>query len=67
MSNCRVATVESNGLIFYNGRFQPHHDFLALLIQDGIPVVRFRSSATKRLTQAQHLSSHSQEQDLVYI
>ncbi|TRY66866.1 hypothetical protein DNTS_033032, partial [Danionella cerebrum] len=35
------ATMESNGLIFYNGRFNEKHDFLALEILDGQVVLKY--------------------------
>ena len=31
----RFATQERNGLLFYNGRFNELHDFIALEIKDG--------------------------------
>uniref|UniRef100_A0A8C1TBI0 Cadherin, EGF LAG seven-pass G-type receptor 3 n=1 Tax=Cyprinus carpio TaxID=7962 RepID=A0A8C1TBI0_CYPCA len=35
------ATLESNGLLFYNGRFNEKHDFLALEILDGQMVLKY--------------------------
>ncbi|XP_030641031.1 cadherin EGF LAG seven-pass G-type receptor 3 [Chanos chanos] len=35
------ATLESNGLLFYNGRFNEKHDFLALEILDGQVVLKY--------------------------
>lgn len=38
---CRFATLETNGLLFYNGRFNEKHDFLALEILDGQVVLKY--------------------------
>ncbi|XP_041858937.1 cadherin EGF LAG seven-pass G-type receptor 3 [Melanotaenia boesemani] len=35
------ATLESNGLLFYNGRFNEKHDFIALEIQEGQVVFKY--------------------------
>uniref|UniRef100_A0A8C5A1A4 Cadherin, EGF LAG seven-pass G-type receptor 3 n=1 Tax=Gadus morhua TaxID=8049 RepID=A0A8C5A1A4_GADMO len=35
------ATLESNGLLFYNGRFNEKHDFIALEIQDGQVMLKY--------------------------
>uniref|UniRef100_A0A3P9JAG2 Cadherin, EGF LAG seven-pass G-type receptor 3 n=1 Tax=Oryzias latipes TaxID=8090 RepID=A0A3P9JAG2_ORYLA len=35
------ATLESSGLLFYNGRFNEKHDFIALEIQDGQVVLKY--------------------------
>ncbi|KAI7797596.1 putative cadherin EGF LAG seven-pass G-type receptor 3, partial [Triplophysa rosa] len=35
------ATLETNGLLFYNGRFNEKHDFLALEILDGQVVLKY--------------------------
>ncbi|XP_054624282.1 cadherin EGF LAG seven-pass G-type receptor 3 isoform X1 [Dunckerocampus dactyliophorus] len=35
------ATLESNGLLFYNGRFNEKHDFIALEIQEGQVVLKY--------------------------
>ena len=32
---CRFATQQRNGLLFYNGRFNERHDFIALEIVEG--------------------------------
>ncbi|XP_041654919.1 cadherin EGF LAG seven-pass G-type receptor 3 [Cheilinus undulatus] len=35
------ATLENSGLLFYNGRFNEKHDFIALEIQDGQVVLKY--------------------------
>uniref|UniRef100_A0A3P8VAA9 Cadherin EGF LAG seven-pass G-type receptor 3 n=1 Tax=Cynoglossus semilaevis TaxID=244447 RepID=A0A3P8VAA9_CYNSE len=35
------ATLENNGLLFYNGRFNEKHDFIALEIQEGQVVLKY--------------------------
>ncbi|KAM9828437.1 cadherin EGF LAG seven-pass G-type receptor 3 isoform 2-T2 [Syngnathus typhle] len=35
------ATLESNGLLFYNGRFNEKHDFITLEIQEGQVVLKY--------------------------
>lgn len=37
----RFATLENSGLLFYNGRFNEKHDFLALEILDGQVVLKY--------------------------
>lgn len=37
----RFATLENTGLLFYNGRFNEKHDFIALEIQDGQVVLKY--------------------------
>ncbi len=44
---CRFATLESNGLLFYNGRFNEKHDFLALEILDGQMVLKYSTGKNK--------------------
>uniref|UniRef100_A0A673HI78 Cadherin EGF LAG seven-pass G-type receptor 3-like n=1 Tax=Sinocyclocheilus rhinocerous TaxID=307959 RepID=A0A673HI78_9TELE len=41
------ATLESNGLLFYNGRFNEKHDFLALEILDGQMVLKYSTRSLK--------------------
>lgn len=38
---CRFATLENSGLLFYNGRFNEKHDFIALEIQEGQVVLKY--------------------------
>lgn len=38
---CRFATLESSGLLFYNGRFNEKHDFITLEIQEGQVVLKY--------------------------
>lgn len=40
------ATLESSGLLFYNGRFNEKHDFIALEIQDGQVVLKYSTGIT---------------------
>lgn len=35
------ATLENSGLLFYNGRFNEKHDFIALEIQEGQVVLKY--------------------------
>lgn len=44
----RFATLENSGLLFYNGRFNEKHDFIALEIQEGQVVLKY-STGTKAL------------------
>lgn len=37
----RFATLENSGLLFYNGRFNEKHDFIALEIQEGQVVFKY--------------------------
>lgn len=46
---CRFATLESNGLLFYNGRFNEKHDFLALEILNGQMVLKYSTGKKKRV------------------
>lgn len=41
------ATLENSGLLFYNGRFNEKHDFIALEIQEGQVVLKY-STGTKQ-------------------
>ena len=45
---CRFATQQRNGLLFYNGRFNERHDFIALEIVDG--QVQFSFSLGAKIT-----------------
>lgn len=38
---CRFTTLENSGLLFYNGRFNEKHDFIALEIQEGQVVLKY--------------------------
>lgn len=38
---CSFATLENTGLLFYNGRFNEKHDFIALEIQEGQVVLKY--------------------------
>ncbi|CAJ1055482.1 cadherin EGF LAG seven-pass G-type receptor 3 [Xyrichtys novacula] len=40
------ATLESSGLLFYNGRFNEKHDFIALEIQDGQVMLKYSTGET---------------------
>lgn len=44
----RFATLENSGLLFYNGRFNEKHDFIALEIKEGQVVLKY-STGTKTL------------------
>lgn len=44
----RFATLENSGLLFYNGRFNEKHDFIALEVQEGQVVLKY-STGTKTL------------------
>lgn len=46
---CRFATLETNGLLFYNGRFNEKHDFLALEILDGQVVLKYSTGKNQFL------------------
>lgn len=35
------ATLETSGLLFYNGRFNEKHDFIALELQEGQVVLKY--------------------------
>lgn len=37
----RFTTLENSGLLFYNGRFNEKHDFIALEIQEGQVVLKY--------------------------
>ncbi|XP_051913284.1 cadherin EGF LAG seven-pass G-type receptor 3 isoform X2 [Hippocampus zosterae] len=43
------ATLESSGLLFYNGRFNEKHDFLALEIQEGQVVLKYSTGESSTL------------------
>nr|XP_061802762.1 cadherin EGF LAG seven-pass G-type receptor 3-like [Nerophis lumbriciformis] len=43
------ATLESNGLLFYNGRFNEKHDFIALEIQEGQVVLKYSTGESSTL------------------
>ncbi|XP_061910438.1 cadherin EGF LAG seven-pass G-type receptor 3 isoform X1 [Entelurus aequoreus] len=43
------ATLESNGLLFYNGRFNEKHDFMALEIQEGQVVLKYSTGESSTL------------------
>lgn len=45
----RFATLENSGLLFYNGRFNEKHDFMALEIQEGQVVLKY-STGTWRVS-----------------
>ncbi|XP_077574235.1 cadherin EGF LAG seven-pass G-type receptor 3 isoform X3 [Stigmatopora nigra] len=43
------ATLESNGLLFYNGRFNEKHDFIALEIQEGQVILKYSTGESSTL------------------
>jgi hypothetical protein len=38
---CSIATVASDGVLLYNGRYGHKHDYIALLIVNGVPAFEY--------------------------
>ena len=56
--HCSFATMENSGLLFYNGRFNEKHDFIALEIQEGQVVLKY-STGTMAPLSSQYLILYS--------
>lgn len=66
----RFATLENSGLLFYNGRFNEKHDFIALEIQEGQVVLKYstgRRSVSPTTTPTTNITSYVHDVNAVAV